>query len=111
MAKKFKNFAEIMKKCSKNANFVNFCKKFNMAYFNYHAKIKQKIRAGELTSYYFQNDYNKIGFCLVLCFVDKKYPIREYRFDEYFALIGELYKIKKMGDFFNTEFKHNPKFV
>ncbi len=69
-----------------------------MAYFNYHAKIIQKIKYGELTSYYFDKHYNKIGFCLVLCFENKKYPIRENHFEEYFDLIGEYYNTTKSGN-------------
>ena len=76
-----------------------------MAYFNYHAKIKQKIKNGELVSYYFDGKYNKIGFCLVLCFGSEKYPIREYRFDEYFALIGDLYYIIEQNGMYCTKRK------
>ncbi len=75
-----------------------------MTYFNYHAKIFQKIKLGELTSYYFDSSYNKIGFCLVLCFGDKKYPIRENHFEEYFELIGKFYETKKEENIFTTNF-------
>ena len=73
-----------------------------MAYYNYHAKVKQKIKNGELESYYFEDDYKNIGFCMVLCFKGKKYPIRESHFDEYFDLIGGLYQTKQDGKFFVT---------
>lgn len=75
-----------------------------MAYYNYHAQVTQKIKNGELISYYFDNNYNKIGFCLVLCFIDKKYPIRESNFDDYFNLIGEYYSTQKIDDIFCTKF-------
>lgn len=62
-----------------------------MTYFDYHAKIKKLINDGKLKYYYFENNYKNIGFALVLCFDDKKYPIREEHFYEYFDLIGSLY--------------------
>lgn len=67
-------------------------------YYNYHSKIKSKIVNGELTSYYFQSDYKSIGFALVLCIGEKKYPIREPMFDDYFKLIGENYNIQKKDE-------------
>jgi hypothetical protein len=75
-----------------------------MAYFNYHSKIKTQILNGKLTKYYFDQNYNKIGFALVLCFGDKKYPIREHKFEEYFALIGECYTTTQNGKMFFTTF-------
>ena len=76
-----------------------------MSYYNYHAKIKNKIKNGELINYYFDYNYNKIGFCLVLVFEDKKYPIREKHFEEYFELIGNLYNTKKIENKCLTQFK------
>ena len=67
-----------------------------MSYFNYHAKVKKLIAEGKLKEYYFDKNYNKIGFALVLCFSNKKYPIREKHFEEYFELIGKFYKIKQV---------------
>lgn len=78
-----------------------------MTYFNYHAKIKQKICSGELKSYHFDLHYKNIGFALVLNFTDKSYPIREHKFSEYFKLIGKHYSITKKGQIFCTTFlKH-----
>ena len=74
-----------------------------MAYFNYHAIIMQKIKNGELKYYYFEPNYKNIGFALVLCFGDKKYPVKETRFDEYFDLIGNYYVTTKAGNTFKTE--------
>lgn len=74
-----------------------------MAYFNYHARIVQKIKNGELEYYYFEPNYKNIGFALVLCFIDKKYPIKESRFKEYFDLIGNFYITIKVGNIYKTE--------
>ena len=66
-----------------------------MTYFNYHAKVKNKIKQGKLTCYYFDYNYKNIGLALVLCFDTENYPIREKHFEEYFKLIGEYYTTKK----------------
>lgn len=34
----------------------------------YHNKIKQRIKNGELETYFYSNSYPKIGECLVLVF-------------------------------------------
>lgn len=73
-----------------------------MAYFNYHAKIQTKIKNGELTSYHFDQNYPQIGFALVLCFGNKKYPVREHAFAEYFDLIGNIYSTTKCGNEYIT---------
>ena len=75
-----------------------------MGYYNYHAQVKSKIKNGELKSYHFEKDYKNIGFCLMLCFNDKCYPIREKHFEEYFNLIGEYYSTIKDGKNFITIF-------
>lgn len=51
----------------------------------YHNKIKQRINNGELVSYEFVEEYNKISPCLLLHFSTepKIRPIRIHRFDEY----------------------------
>lgn len=51
----------------------------------YHAKIKQRINNGELTSFEFVDQYKKIKPCLLLYFKTFPYvkPIREHRFKEY----------------------------
>ena len=64
-----------------------------MAYFNYHAKIKTKIRQGLLVKAEFVNAYKTIKPALVLHFSDGTiYPIREYRFNEYLPLIEKYLK-------------------
>ena len=75
-----------------------------MSYFDYHAKIKKLIREGNLKCYYFEKSYKNIGFALVLCFDDKKYPIREERFAEYFELIGQHYAIHQKDKEYQTEY-------
>ena len=76
-----------------------------MAYFNYHSKIQKLVEQGKLSCYYFCQNYNKIGFALVLVIDGKNYPIREHKFDEYFDLIGRYYSTKKVGDFYHTTFQ------
>ena len=59
-----------------------------MGYFNYHAKIKNKIKNGELERFEFVDEYNTIKPALLLYFKDGKiFPIREHMFDEYFKLL------------------------
>lgn len=61
-----------------------------MAYFNYHAKAKNKIKEGKLERAEIVESYNKISPALVLHFNDgEKMPIREYRWQEYFELINK----------------------
>ena len=43
-----------------------------MGYFNYHAKIKNKIKNGELEKFEFVDEYNNIKPALVLHFCDGK---------------------------------------
>lgn len=71
-------------------------------YFSYHLTVQKNIKQGRLQSYYFDKNYKKFGYALVLCFGKKKYPIREEKFLEYFALIGQFYKTQKKGDVFYT---------
>ena len=76
-----------------------------MAYFNYHAKIKKSIKCGSLVSFYISEKYKKIGKALVLVFDDGVFPIREYRFFEYFELIESLYFIKENKGVFYCSFR------
>lgn len=78
-----------------------------MSYFSYHNKIQNLIKQGLLTEYYFDSNYNKIGFCLVLVIDKKLYPIREHRFEDYFSLIGSLYTTKKVAGSYQTTFLKN----
>lgn len=62
-----------------------------MGYFNYHAKLKRKIKEGELIKWEVVNQWNKISPALVLYFTDcPPMPVREYRFEEYFELLEKL---------------------
>lgn len=62
-----------------------------MGYFNYHAKVKQKILDGEFIGFKIVEKHNNIAPALLLSFSDgKTYPIREYMWDEYFKLISTI---------------------
>lgn len=56
-----------------------------MAYYGYHQKIRQRIRAGELIDAYRDHNYPRIGEALVLVFNTEphKRPIRPERFGQY----------------------------
>lgn len=57
-------------------------------YYNYHAKAKRLIAEGHLTEYRFVDEYNGISPCLLLIFDNQRpMPIRQYRWDEYLAII------------------------
>lgn len=57
-------------------------------YYNYHGIIKQKIQKGLLLRYEYLDNYHNIKPALVLYFKDgTKYPIREYRWFEYYELL------------------------
>ena len=61
-----------------------------MGYFNYHAKAKNLIADGHLTRFEVVQNWNGISPALVLYFDNNRpMPIREHRFDEYFALINK----------------------
>ena len=66
-----------------------------MAYFNFHAKIKQMILSGKLKSYYIVDVYKNIAPALILVFDDPYrpvVPIKRHMWDEYFELIENLDK-------------------
>lgn len=57
-------------------------------YYNYHGIIKQKIKQGLLEKYDYYDNYHNIKPALVLYFKDGSiYPIREYRWYEYYELL------------------------
>ena len=61
-----------------------------MPYFNYHAKIKNKIKNKELVKYEIVDEYNGISPAMLLYFKDDTImPVREYRFLEYFELLKD----------------------
>ena len=61
-----------------------------MGYFNYHAKAKNLIVDGHLKRFEVVQNWNGITTALVLYFDNNRpMPIREHRFDEYFALINK----------------------
>ena len=59
----------------------------------YHNKIKQRIRNNELTRYEYVNKYKSISPCLLLYFETEPRlrPIRKHRFEEYEALLKEIF--------------------
>lgn len=68
----------------------------------YHNRIKQRIRAGELTSYHWDNNYPRIGPALVLEF--STYPfVRPIRPDHWQDYDGILADCRKFNDAVGTE--------
>ncbi len=64
-----------------------------MSYFNYHAKAKNLIKAGNLIKYEVVEKWNSISPALVLYFENNKpMPIRQEKWEEYFELINSLNK-------------------
>lgn len=61
-----------------------------MGYYNYHGMIKRRMRSGEAFSVEIRRQYNKISPVMLICFTDKVFPIREYRFEEYLDILNEL---------------------
>lgn len=60
-------------------------------YFNYHAKAKALIAAGELEYVEILDDYHGISPAMVLHFSSHKpMPIRENHWEEYFKLIRDI---------------------
>lgn len=60
-------------------------------YYNYHQIIKNKIKAGLLCHYEYLESYHNIRPALVLYFKDDThYPIREYRWHEYYQYLKDL---------------------
>lgn len=60
----------------------------------YHGRIIQRIKAGELTNWYFTNDYPGIGEALVLVFGTMPFlrPVRPERYAEYADILAEYGK-------------------
>lgn len=61
-----------------------------MGYYNYHRVIKNRITNGEKFTVEIVEKYNGIAPCMLIIFNDKKYPIREYRWEEYIELIDQI---------------------
>ena len=57
--------------------------------YSYHGRIRQRIKAGELTGWHFTEDYPGIGEVLVLEFSTYQpvRPIRPHRWAEYMTLL------------------------
>ena len=59
-------------------------------YFNYHAKIKNKIKENKLVLVDVVNDYHAIKPAMILYFNDSKpMVVRVYRFKEYFDIFND----------------------
>lgn len=58
----------------------------------YHNDIKRRIKNGELESYYYTENYPKIGCCLVLQFKTEPFlrPIRPHKYYEYQKMLENL---------------------
>lgn len=65
-----------------------------MGYYGYHQVTKQRIRAGELTGYHFEDNYPRIGEALVLEFSTYPpfRPIRPHKWVEYLGILLEWRK-------------------
>lgn len=61
-----------------------------MGYYNYHGMIKRRIHGGESFSVEIRDKYKDIAPAMLICFNDRVYPIRDYRFEEYFLIFKEL---------------------
>lgn len=61
-----------------------------MGYYNYHGIIKNRITSGEAFTVEIVDRHNGITPCMLIIFSDKIYPIREYRWEEYIALIEQI---------------------
>lgn len=64
-----------------------------MPYFNYHSMVKKKIMQSNNSLMFIVNQYKNISPCLVVVTDSGHYPIREHRWQEYFA-IAEARQIK-----------------
>ena len=60
-----------------------------MAYFNYHAKVKNLISQGFYIKYEIVEEYNGIKPAMVIYFKNNRpMPIRKHRWEEYFEIIN-----------------------
>lgn len=62
-----------------------------MGYFNYHAKVKRKIKEIGVESVEIKEVYHGISPAMIITLKNKEvYPIREHKFLEYMSLIDNL---------------------
>ena len=59
--------------------------------YSYHGRIKQRIKAGELTDVQFVTDYPRIGECMVLMFKTEPIfrPVRPHKYSDYVDILAE----------------------
>lgn len=60
----------------------------------------KKLKNKELTKYYFVTNHPNIGYALLLCFGEEKYPIRPKMYYEYFEIIDNLYNATEKNNIF-----------
>lgn len=61
-----------------------------MSYYSYHSNIKKSIKNSHYPQMLIVENYKYISPCLLVKTDDKIYPIREYRWQEYFDLAENL---------------------
>lgn len=61
-----------------------------MPYYNYHCNIKKKIKECKHPQMFIVTNYKFISPCLIVQTDDSCYPIREYRWQEYFDIATNL---------------------
>ena len=62
-------------------------------YYNYHGTIKKKLKLGLYSYHEYIDNYHNIKPALIIHFKDgSKYPIREYRWHEYYSLLKKSNK-------------------
>lgn len=61
-----------------------------MSYYNYHSNIKKKLRQAQNPQMTIVSNYKYISPCLIVQTDNQSYPIREYRWQEYFELASDL---------------------
>lgn len=59
--------------------------------YSYHGRIKQRIKAGELTDVQFVTDYPRIGECMVLMLKIEPIfrPVRPRKYSDYVDILAE----------------------
>ena len=78
--------------------------------YSYHNRIKQRIRAGELVGYDWQEDYPGIGECLLLIFKTEPMfrPIRPHRYVDYVEILAHWNKSNKERSACNAKSDADP---
>ena len=64
-------------------------------YFSYHSIVQKGIKQGRLKSYYFDKNYKKIGYVMVLCFGKKSIQLGKINFWNILNLLDSFTKLEK----------------